>query len=243
MESTPTSAPKKRSGNNGLANIIFSIVIPVLILNKLSSDKALGQVNALLLALAFPLGYLVFELARERKWNFISVLGMVSILLTGGLSLLNLDGFWFAIKEAAIPAMIGIVVLYSQKRNHFIIRAMVLNPKVFPVDQVLNAVETDDHKKQFAQLLDRTTQIIASSFFVSMCLNFILARVIIKSPAGTTEFNYELGRLTAYSFPVIALPSMAVAMFAIFFLFRGIHKITGIRVFELIEKHQQDSQK
>ena len=75
--------------NNQLIELIINIVIPSLILMKLSAEQYLGTANALLLALAFPLGWGLYDLLRNRKTNFIAILGLVSILLTGGIGLLH----------------------------------------------------------------------------------------------------------------------------------------------------------
>jgi len=96
-----------------MVDLLVSIAIPSLILMKLSGDEDLGATNALIAALAFPLGWGLFELVKYRKFNFIALLGLVSVLLTGGIGLLQLDLKWLAIKEAAIPAVIGLAVLGS----------------------------------------------------------------------------------------------------------------------------------
>lgn len=48
-------------------DLLVSIVIPSVILMKFSGDEHLGSVNALILGLAFPLGWGLFELIRYRK--------------------------------------------------------------------------------------------------------------------------------------------------------------------------------
>jgi hypothetical protein len=58
-------------------------------------------------------------------------------------------------------------------------------------------------------------------------LNYILATVILISPPGTPEYTAELGRMTALSYPVIAIPSMIVLMTAIWFVFSSIKRLTG----------------
>ena len=50
----------------------------------------LGPKWGLIVALVFPLGYGVYDFVRRRKTNFISVLGFVSVLLSGGLGLMKL---------------------------------------------------------------------------------------------------------------------------------------------------------
>ena len=91
-----------------LIDLAVSILIPSLVLMKLSAPERLGADGALLLALAFPLGWGALELIRYRKFNWIALLGLVSVLLTGGIGLLHLDTRWLAIKEAAVPGLLGI---------------------------------------------------------------------------------------------------------------------------------------
>ena len=74
-----------------LIDLLVSIIIPSIILMKLSGEAQLGAANALILALALPVGWGVFELVQYRKFNFIAALGVVSVLLTGGIGLLQLD--------------------------------------------------------------------------------------------------------------------------------------------------------
>ena len=88
-----------------LIDLLVSIIIPSIILMKLSGEAQLGAANALILALALPVGWGVFELVQYRKFNFIAALGVVSVLLTGGIGLLQLDNKWLAIKEAAVPGV------------------------------------------------------------------------------------------------------------------------------------------
>ncbi|KFK47886.1 MFS transporter, partial [Vibrio vulnificus] len=53
------------------------------------------------------------DLIRNKKFNFISALGFVSVLLTGGIGLLELDTKWLALKEAVSPGLIGLAVFGS----------------------------------------------------------------------------------------------------------------------------------
>ena len=58
--STPAPEHKPRP----LMDLVISILIPSLILMKLSGDDRLGADGALLLGLAFPLGWGLFELIK-----------------------------------------------------------------------------------------------------------------------------------------------------------------------------------
>ena len=117
---------------NSWMNLIFNIILPVLILNKLT--KYLGPLNALLLALAFPLCYGIYDLIKRKKVNAFSALGLINVSVTGGLALLGIHGFWFAVKEAAFPTLVGLFVFGSAFSKKPFIESIFLNPGVMKVD-------------------------------------------------------------------------------------------------------------
>jgi len=218
--------------NNPFLEIIINIIIPSFILIKFS-DK-LGQLNSFFLALSFPFIYSIYNFLKEKKLNFFSLIGFINILLTGSLGFLKLEGFWFAIKEATIPFVIGIAVIISIKFKP-IIKMLIYNENIVDIEKVNNALENRKNKDKFEKLLISTNYILASSFFLSSILNFILALVILKSPSGTTEFNQELGKMNALSFPVIVLPSMIMIIFTFWKLINGIIKLTDLKLEEILK--------
>ena len=122
-------------------DLLVSIIIPSVILMKFSGDEHLGSVNALIIGLAFPLGWGLFELVRYHKKNFIALLGLISVGLTGGIGLLELDAGWLAIKEAAVPAVIGLAVLVSTRTRYPLVRTLLYNPNVLDVDKIQASLE------------------------------------------------------------------------------------------------------
>jgi len=213
---------------NPWLSLLLNIVIPVLVLNKLSDPGRLGPTGALVLALAFPLGYGVWDRFRRRQWNPMSLIGLVSILLTGGIGLLRLDRIWFAIKEAAIPLVLGGAVLVSLGTRRPLVRALLLNPSVIDMQTVERALEQRGARAQFDTLLVRGSWMVAASFLLSACLNFGLATWVLKSDPGTAQFNQELGRMTALSFPVITVPTLVVTVIALWYILTGIERATGL---------------
>jgi hypothetical protein len=232
---TPTPAPARKK-ESPLSNILINIVIPALILSKLSSEQRLGPLGALLAALSFPLGYFLFSLVQTRKTNFISVLGFVSILLSGSFGLLQLSGTWFAVKEAAIPALIGVATVVSLKTKYPLVKTLLFNDQVIDVPLVESHLDEKGQRPAFERLLVLTTWLLAASFLLSAVLNFILAIVLLKSPSGTPAFNEELGKMTALSYPVIVIPSMAVTMVALWRLLTGIRKLTGLTLEQVFKQ-------
>jgi hypothetical protein len=227
--------PKARDNGNPLIELAVTIVLPALILMKLSGENRLGTMNALFLALAFPLVWGLWEAIAKRKISWMSVLGLVSTLLTGGIGLLSLDAKWLAVKEAAVPGLIGLVILGSAWTATPLIRMLVFNAKLFDVDRVNKALLEKNNSGAFEQRLRVGTVLLAGTFFFSAVANYLLARYVVTSPAGTTAFNEELGRLTLLSYPVIALPSMAMMMGLMFWLAQGAKKLTGLDLGEMLQ--------
>lgn len=210
-----------------LANIAFNIVIPVVILSKFSGADDLGPAWSIVVALSFPITYGLWDLKQSGKINAFSILGIVSVFLTGGMSLLELDPQFIAIKEAAIPAIIGIAVLVTQRTKYPIVKMLILNEQVIKIEKLYAILSEKQATDTFEKILARASYIVAGSFALSSVLNYVLAKVILVSPPGTTAFTEELGKMTALSYPVIALPSMTVMMLAIWYLFSQIGKLTG----------------
>lgn len=234
-----TEQPGKPKRESLLANLLLNIVIPTLILTKFSGEDQLGIKLGIVVALAFPLAYGARDFLVSRKMNVFSALGFFSILLTGGISLLELDPQYIAIKEAAIPGIIGLATLLSMKTRYPLVKTFLYNDKVLKVDKVAAALEEYNNERAFERTLQNASYLIAGSFFLSSLLNYILAKVILVSDPGTVAFNEELGKMTALSFPIIAVPAMLVMMFALFYLFRRIRALTHLGLEDVINDGSQ----
>lgn len=228
-----SSEPKQESL---LLNLVCNIIVPTLILTKLSGEDYLGIKLAIIVALAFPLVYGQHDFITRGKLNFFSALGVVSVSLTGGISLLEMDAIYIAIKEASIPGILGVATLVSLKTSQPLIHTFILNDKVFDVSRINQALQANNCQAKFDQLLINASWILAGSFFLSSLLNYLLAVIILTAEPGTVSFNEQLGKMTALSFPVIALPAMTVMMGNIFYLFRGIKKLTGLDLESIVKQ-------
>ena len=217
-----------------LLELTIALIIPSIILMKLSDPAYLGTVNALLLALAFPLSWGLWSLLCERRLNLFAVLGIVSILLTGGIGLLQLDTKWLAIKEAAIPALIAMAVLISTRTRYPLIRSLLYNHSLMNVQRIQTALERRGNTAAYERRLLNATYLLAGTFFFSAIMNYLLASWIVTSPAGSAAFNAELGRLTLLSYPVIAIPSTLMLLAILYVLWRSIHAMTGLTLDQVL---------
>lgn len=220
---------------NMLVELLITLIIPSLILMKLSSPEHLGVVNALLLALSFPLFWGARTLLRERKLSLFAVLGLVSILLTGGIGLLQLDTQWLAVKEAAVPGLIGLAVIISAYTRKPLVRVLLFSPTLMNVERIQQSLHQRGTSDAFEARLRTATWMLGGSFFFSSVMNYFLAIWIVVSPAGTPAFNEELGQMTLLSYPFIALPSTLIMAAVLYYLTRTIKELAGLKLSEAIK--------
>jgi intracellular septation protein A len=223
-----------------MIDMLVSILIPTIILMKFSGEDALGPAGGLVAALAFPLVWGCFELIKYKKFNFIALLGLVSVILTGGIGLFELDTKWLAIKEAAIPALIGIGVLISAYTPYPLVKSLLLNPEVMDLDKIYQRLEETNTTPIFDKRMKNATYFVAASFAFSAVMNYILVKWLVLSPAGTEAFNEELGQLTLYSYVVIAFPSMLMMGAIFYYLWRTIHGLTGLTLDEILSENLKE---
>lgn len=228
------AAPATAAKNNPLLELLISIVIPAVILMQFSGEQDLGAVRALLLALAFPLTWGTYDLLRRRRVNLIAVLGLVSILLTGGIGLLELDAQWLAVKEAAIPGLIGIAVLISSRTRYPLVKTLLYNPALIDVARVQQNLNEKGNAAAFEARLQNATYLLGCTFFFSSGMNYLLATWIVTSPAGSEAFNEQLGRLTLLSYPMIAIPSMLMMLAVLYYLARATRELAGLKLTDVI---------
>lgn len=238
------SAPTSEKQENILLNLICNVALPSFILIKFSEpakvlfwqSPGLGAKWALIVALAFPVLYGGYDLVVRRKWNFFSVVGFISTLLTGGLGLFEVPALWIAVKEAAVPLLFGVAVVGSLWTSTPLVRTLLYSDKVLDTARVAAVLAARGAQAAFDRLLVRATWLLAGSFFLSTVTNFVLAQVVLKSPPNTAAFKAEMGRMLALSWPVNVLPSMVVTLFALWYLLSGIKRLTGLTLEDIFKQ-------
>lgn len=232
--------PIQPEKENGLLNILFNVVIPVIILNKGSAK--LGPATALVVALLFPLCFGLYDLWKKRKWNPFSILGFINVTVTGSLALAGLGGIWFSIKEAFFPLIIGIFVWLSAKKDKPLVQTFLLNAQTMNLDLIDAKLEALQKRTEFHQHLVHSTRLLSFSFFLSAVLNFVLAQHIFK-PLGnglsevdrSIELNQQIAQMTSYSAIVIVIPSTLFLFYILWHLLKGIRELTGLTTEQILK--------
>ncbi len=234
-----------RKEENPLVSIMLNVVIPVIILTCLSKEKYLGPLWGLITALILPIGYGLHTLIKERRADFISIIGIVSVLLTGVIGILQLAPIWLAVKEAAIPLIIGLVIIISLWTPIPLIKKIMMSEKIFNVDLLHEKLREKGTEAKFEKRLVGLTWGLASSFFLSSALNYGLARFIVKTDPhiDLEAYTAEIGKMTGWSYVVVMLPCMAVMILVLLALIKTLTHLTDLKMDDLLAEHLQEETK
>lgn len=231
----PTPPPE-----NPLLSLVVNILIPVLILNK--GGHFISSQFTLLVALCFPLVYGIQDYLRRKHKNYVSLVGMVNILLTGSLALMSLNGIWFAFKEATLPAILGCLVLFSARTKSPAAKILFCNPHVLNMALIEERLTTLGQESLFDKILKRTTLWLSLSFFISATANFLLALHIfedIDSKLTSEEqmkvLNGQLAHMTSLGFAVVALPLMVFSGVLIYKFLKRVSVLIDVPVDSLMK--------
>ncbi len=234
------------SESASLTNIVVNVLIPVLALNVLSKDEGgflhFGPMNGMIIAVAFPLVYGVWDLLATKKVNTFSVLGLVSVLLTGGLTLYlwNEDGsvkenapLVFSTKEALVPLILGSVIIIGGTGKDSLFRLFLYNDAIFNIPSIEEKVEADKLAEGYSKVLSFGAFLFASSFLVSALLNFILSfyfliQVDYSLVSAKVEYNDAIGKITGYGYLLIGLPLMAFTFGAVYIMTQRLKALTQL---------------
>jgi len=256
-----TETTKATPQEHPLANILINVIVPVLVLSFLSKDPALqellgkparpwhlGPVKAIIIALALPIGYGVWFFAKTRKPNFFSALGLVSVILTGALTLYLWNkngtvkpnaGMLFGLKEAMIPLVLCFAILWSHRTANPLIRLFLYNDSIFDIPKIEARVAELGARRDYDSLLWGATRLFAASFFLSSLLNLGLAQWFFHGFDATAKdalevYNGIVAKITGWGFAVIGGPILIFLFFTLLRLLAGLRRITGLKDNELM---------
>lgn len=238
MTNNNENKKNKQSFNDLLMNILFNIVIPVMILKKVPEhwDNENAAVVALCVALSFPIGFFIYDYIKTKKSNFISILGFISVLLTGVIGIFQIPNEYLAIKEASVPLIIMIVCLVSLFTPFPVVEKLVYNDAVFNKELIDSKLEENNNSDKMPKVMRNSTLIVAASFLLSTILNYTLAKKIVVSDPITqaAQRTQEIGDLTFWSYIFIALPCTIVMGVAIYYIVAQLSKLTGLKTEEML---------
>jgi hypothetical protein len=232
-EASPVDEPEvPPKQEDPLMNLLLNVLAPVTVLNMCSKEEnwyGLGPKWALIVSVLLPLGYFIYDYVERRKINALSIIGIVSVLLTGGLGLLNLSAVAFAWKEASVPIVLGAVILFAGQGKKSLVRQILLNPDLYNTKKLDRALDAHHSHEAFERLLKTSTWLLAASMLLSAVLNYFSAIYFIgDTTPGTSAYTEAIGKQHGWGSLIVLVPTMAVMAFAVIRLFKGLKELTGL---------------
>ncbi|MFC5050916.1 VC0807 family protein [Rubritalea spongiae] len=238
-----SQAPAKEE--NPLVNIIINVLLPTIILSKLSKEGdavyQLGPTLAMVVALALPFGYGIWHWVKHKKLNIFSCVGLGAILLTGLITIF----LWkspeakphvaliFGLKEAIQPLILGSLFLITRRSSNPLFRTFIYNDSIFDVKRIEQSVAEKQRISEYDGLIWKCTLLFFGSFCISAVLNlglsfYFLGDLEATNPDWRTVYNEQVGRITFWGFLVIGAPLMIVAFYILYTMVNGLEKLTGL---------------
>ena len=226
MAITPSPQSKKQSPRQLFVQLALNFVLPILVLTRFSTPSTLGPTNALLLALAFPVIYELYNIYRTKKLSWLSVIAIGGIAVTGGLGLLHVSPGWLAARRSIPYVFMSLVILISQRINRPL--AEIALKRVFDMNIVQVCAKKKGTAKKLTKSLTNISYYTSFLFGLIGLTSYLLSRLVVVSPAGAPAFNQEYARLRLLSLPFITLPLLLGFIAIIWYLLHKIEKLTGL---------------
>lgn len=216
--------------------MLINFVLPTIVLLGLSDPSRLGPAKAMLLALAFPVAFELYNLSQKRKASMLSIIAIVGIMVTGAISLLGLSENWLAVRRSVPYVAVAIALLVSM-----LMKRSLLD---WGLTHLLNMelVRTKAEQKGTWLLLQKritTIGYVFIAFLTAIGISaYILTLVVITAPTDTAAFNSEYVRLRVLSLPATTLPLLVGILAILMYLFTSIEKLTGLKAEDLVKKRK-----
>ncbi|MBQ0028958.1 MAG: hypothetical protein MJZ24_05125 [Paludibacteraceae bacterium] len=232
MENKPLNEQAEKP-KGSMKSLLFNIILPVLCLFQLPKlitaatglERADAGKYGLIIALAFPVGFFLYHFIKERKTSLLAVVGFFGILVTGLIGLLELPREYVAYERAAVPLMIGLVLVLSNFGKNPLVKKMFYNPMMFNTEKIDQLITEKGNQEPFMKTLRNTSFMIAASFVLSSIVNYFVTQHYM----GIIEdYNEALGKVKLISLAVIFIPSMIVMIVALMYFMNQLKKLTGV---------------
>lgn len=213
---------------------LVNFIIPIIILTRYSSDSQLGPIKGMLLALAFPVAYEMYNVYKRKKFSMLSAIAIGGILVTGAMSLLGLSEGWLALRRSLPYFAVGLAILISMWIKKPLVEKFL--PQIIDMEKARDAAKEKKTTSALNNHIKLTTYLFAVTFIGIAVASFVLTRAVITHAAGTTGFNEEYARLRVLALPFNTLPLFVAFISIVMVLFTKIEKLTGLDIEVLVKK-------
>ncbi len=185
------------------------------------------------LALIGPLIAALITIVQQRRVSGLSALALIGVLVSGGIGVLQLDARWFAVKEAAIPAIIGALTAASSRTRYALVRTAFT--EILDGVKLEAALASRGAQAAAHEVMAKATVRMGGVWLFLGIASGLLAFAMVSGAPGTPAYNEDVGRYTAWSFGLVNLPSMAAMVWVMQKALDEVAAHSGIAIDDLVK--------
>lgn len=255
---------KGPQSQSALTSFIVNIVIPVSVLTFMSEGPYditnrsnardvwdLGPIWSMATALSLPFLYGIWALTKQKKFELMSAVGLVSVILTGTITFfvvspkgdINPSTPWlYGIKEALIPLSLAIAVFVSHLKKTPLLRTFVYSPQLFNIELIEKSIKKNHQEEEYNSILWIATLTLTGALFLSSVGNYFMAHHYLEEVLALPEnirhlaYNQAVGKITGLTFLIIAVPMIVSLLYIVVRLMSELHKLTGLQERDIMPK-------
>lgn len=231
-----TSQPTPRQS---FVQLTISFIIPTIILLTLSDPSKLGPLWAMMLALAFPVVFELYQVSRKRKPSYMSIAAIVGILLVGLISILGLSEDWLAARRSALYAIAAVALFVVIRFRPALIEKGL--DRVLEMEGIRTASSKNKTEAQMMRAIAKASYSLVAVLAITAVASYVLTIVFITAPTGSSQFNAQYAELRVLSIFVITLPLMVAVTGVLLYLVNKFEKLTGISAEDLMKQKSKSS--
>lgn len=214
MSSAQTNPkPKDNGGRKLVADLVFTLLIPVFILSPngfgsgiVMADLLGGTVNAYIAAALVPVAYTLYDLLVNRRVSPVAIFAGAGALVTGALAFWFVDGPLYALKDSALRFIIAAFAVASVWFGYPLFRIFLDASSLTAKPEERAALTTALGQANVVRALGLGTYVFALVELVAGTLNYVVNLRIVTAKFGSTAFNAQVAEANA----VMRLPSIAL---------------------------------
>jgi hypothetical protein len=212
------------------------VIAPSAVLQWCSEAHRLGPFWALVVASLLPLGWGLWCWVRYQGMSFFSVFGLLAIVVTGGLGLLNLDAFWFGVKEVSFTVLLALAFPLSHRWGpRPVVKSLVMQPQLINERAIEASILNADMRAAYDGLLLRASWGFAVGLFVSSGVNFALAMWLLGGQTpGSEGYVKAIGTLNWVGTLGIGLPLIGAMLWVLVRFIHGVERLTGLERYDFL---------
>jgi hypothetical protein len=214
-----------------VVDLAANLAWPFAILTWASGADALGPRWAPLVAMLAPLAHAGYRRVVEGRTGALPVLVVLSIGLNAAAGFLPMDARWFALKEALLPVAFGALFAGSAFRGPGLLAELV--HELVDADKLAAALAAKGTGDVYRARLRAGALRFGGVTATSGLLGGAVALALVRAPTGTEAFAQELGRYTAWSWPLVNLPVLIATAWVLRGVLDAVEQCAGQRLEDL----------